>query len=66
MSSAGGKTETCPICKKIVADNAPAPFCSKRCGDIDLGRWLKGNYAIAGQDGEALIPANDGNPDRDL
>ena len=22
------------------------PFCSKRCADVDLGRWLKGNYAI--------------------
>jgi uncharacterized protein len=23
-----------------------APFCSKRCADIDLGRWLKGDYVI--------------------
>ena len=23
-----------------------APFCSQRCGDVDLGRWLKGVYAI--------------------
>jgi endogenous inhibitor of DNA gyrase (YacG/DUF329 family) len=22
------------------------PFCSKRCKTIDLGRWLKGTYAI--------------------
>ncbi len=22
------------------------PFCSKRCADIDLNRWLKGTYAI--------------------
>jgi uncharacterized protein len=22
------------------------PFCSKRCADIDLGRWLKENYRI--------------------
>jgi len=35
----------CPICKK---DTVPAfrPFCSKRCADVDLGRWLKGDYAI--------------------
>jgi len=26
------------------------PFCSKRCADIDLGRWLKGNYVIAGRE----------------
>jgi len=22
------------------------PFCSKRCADVDLNRWLKGAYAI--------------------
>ena len=22
------------------------PFCSRRCADLDLGRWLKGTYAI--------------------
>jgi endogenous inhibitor of DNA gyrase (YacG/DUF329 family) len=22
------------------------PFCSRRCADVDLGRWLKGGYAI--------------------
>lgn len=33
------------------------PFCSKRCADLDLGRWLKGDYSIpgapGGEDGEA-------------
>ncbi len=35
----------CPICGKpsTVEDR---PFCSKRCADIDLHRWLKGSYAI--------------------
>jgi len=40
----------CPICKRPVSpEGAEArfrPFCSKRCADIDLGRWLKGSYAI--------------------
>ena len=22
------------------------PFCSKRCADLDLGKWLNGTYAI--------------------
>lgn len=57
--------DKCPICKKP-AQNESKPFCSKRCSDVDLGRWLKGSYAIPGQDGEATIPANDDNPDRDL
>jgi|TARA_A100001391_G_scaffold155412_4_gene113242 hypothetical protein len=24
------------------------PFCSARCADVDLNRWLKGNYVIPG------------------
>ncbi|MBL4595602.1 MAG: DNA gyrase inhibitor YacG [Robiginitomaculum sp.] len=35
----------CPLCKKPSAD-ATKPFCSKKCQQIDLGRWLKGIYAI--------------------
>lgn len=38
---------TCPICSKPSA--APfKPFCSRRCADVDLSRWLKGGYAIPG------------------
>lgn len=37
----------CPICGKPV-DGQLKPFCSRRCADIDLGRWLKGDYPIAG------------------
>ena len=37
----------CPECgKETVAKYAP--FCSKRCADIDLGRWLNGSYVIPG------------------
>ena len=57
-------SKSCKICKKPALE-AYAPFCSKRCADIDLGRWLKGSYAIPGRDGEAVIPANDTNPDAD-
>lgn len=35
----------CPICGKA-ADAAFSPFCSKRCSDIDLNRWLSGVYAV--------------------
>ncbi len=38
---------TCPICSKLsVAEFKP--FCSRRCADVDLSRWLKGSYAIPG------------------
>jgi endogenous inhibitor of DNA gyrase (YacG/DUF329 family) len=38
----------CSIC------SAPAvheyrPFCSRRCADVDLARWLRGAYAIPGR-----------------
>jgi endogenous inhibitor of DNA gyrase (YacG/DUF329 family) len=40
----------CPICKRRLGAGEEAervrPFCSKRCADIDLGRWLTGSYAI--------------------
>lgn len=35
----------CPICGKP-ADKTHMPFCSKRCADIDLGRWFKGSYSV--------------------
>lgn len=37
---------TCPICRKNEVVKAFKPFCSKRCADIDLGRWFNGGYAI--------------------
>lgn len=35
----------CAICGKQVAAEFK-PFCSKRCADIDLGRWFRGDYAV--------------------
>ncbi len=35
----------CPICKQPATPEY-RPFCSRRCEDVDLGRWLKGAYAI--------------------
>lgn len=37
--------EICPNCK-APTDAAYKPFCSKRCADVDLHRWLSGGYAI--------------------
>jgi uncharacterized protein len=39
----------CPICGKP-PDPALKPFCSKRCADVDLHRWLGGTYALPAQD----------------
>jgi uncharacterized protein len=40
----------CPICGKP-ATIKHRPFCSARCAQIDLGRWLKGNYRIPTDEG---------------
>ncbi len=39
------KTKTCPICGKP-ADEKLKPFCSKRCADVDLHRWLGEAYRV--------------------
>ena len=40
---------SCPICSKDTVA-AYRPFCSKRCADIDLGKWMRGDYALASED----------------
>jgi len=45
-------SERCPICRKP-ASPATRPFCSARCADIDLGRWLTEHYVVPGTDGDA-------------
>ena len=45
------KGKRCPICGKP-AQKATRPFCSKRCRDVDLHRWLSGAYVVPGSDDE--------------
>jgi endogenous inhibitor of DNA gyrase (YacG/DUF329 family) len=53
------KTRGCPICGKPAAE-AFFPFCSARCKQIDLNRWLSGSYVIPGsEDG----PGTAGDPE---
>jgi endogenous inhibitor of DNA gyrase (YacG/DUF329 family) len=42
---------SCPICGKPI-DATFKPFCSKRCADVDLNRWLSGVYAVPIKDDE--------------
>ena len=56
----------CPICSKP-AEPAYRPFCSRRCADIDLQRWLVGRYAIPAaredeDDGEEPVDPTDPAP----
>ena len=40
-----GPKRRCPLCNKPEKPDFQ-PFCSKRCADLDLGKWLKGDYRI--------------------
>jgi hypothetical protein len=55
-----GRVAACPICGQPRAHDY-RPFCSKRCADVDLGRWLNGVYAIAG----GADAEEDGEPSKD-
>lgn len=47
----------CPTCGKPAFAKVK-PFCSKRCADIDLGRWLKEGYAIPGTPEQSPSPSS--------
>jgi endogenous inhibitor of DNA gyrase (YacG/DUF329 family) len=51
---------SCPICEKET-DAKYRPFCSKRCADVDLGKWISGSYAIPSTD-----PEDDEELDREM
>lgn len=55
--------QKCPICGKPSAADTK-PFCSGRCQDVDLHRWLGGVYRIETDEGPNDTIAN-GDPDRD-
>ena len=40
-----GTGARCPVCGRAGVREY-RPFCSRRCADLDLGRWLRGGYAI--------------------
>ena len=43
---------TCAICKRPAEDPAYAPFCSRRCADVDLQRWFSGAYSVPAVEAE--------------
>ena len=56
---------TCPICAQNSTQRYH-PFCSRRCSDVDLGRWLTGSYVVAehAEDEDPLSNPNLENPPR--
>jgi endogenous inhibitor of DNA gyrase (YacG/DUF329 family) len=57
MSEPAVRSRACPICGKPSLERL-RPFCSRRCADVDLNRWLSGVYAVPApeQDSEAEQP----------
>jgi endogenous inhibitor of DNA gyrase (YacG/DUF329 family) len=55
MTRSASPAARCPICGRA-ADTATRPFCSARCAEVDLGRWLTAQYAVPG---DAAGPAPD-------
>lgn len=53
----------CPICGKPAEDKYK-PFCSARCAQIDLGRWLNESYRVPVEDEANLDEDEDGDRDR--
>jgi len=51
----------CPICGKP-ATQANYPFCSPRCQDIDLNRWLSDSYRVPTNEAPKEVP-NDADED---
>lgn len=49
---------SCPVCEKDT-DPRYRPFCSKRCADVDLGKWLRGDYAVPATSLEDMEEAAD-------
>lgn len=48
----------CPICGKPT-DTVARPFCSKRCADVDLQRWLSGRYVVPGAEEDDENPLSE-------
>ncbi|GLP88082.1 DNA gyrase inhibitor YacG [Tritonibacter mobilis] len=44
---------SCPICGEPTLQSY-RPFCSKRCADLDLAKWLNGSYSVPSEDQEDL------------
>lgn len=55
----------CPVCGRPVVETQYRPFCSRRCADIDLGRWLGGDYKIPTEEDGDERDASDSDADGD-
>lgn len=53
---------SCPICRRPFdpeGEAAVMPFCSRRCQEVDLGRWLDESYGLPVEGDEEAEPEGD-------
>ena len=50
MTKSANKPVPCPICKENDSAQPYKPFCSPRCANVDLHRWLGGRYSVPAVD----------------
>ena len=57
----------CPICRREFepAESTALPFCSKRCWQIDLGRWLGEGYSVPVQKDPEDYEEEEGQPPKE-
>jgi endogenous inhibitor of DNA gyrase (YacG/DUF329 family) len=56
----------CTICKKAVrprAENKAFPFCSERCRQVDLGKWLNEEYRVPAEEADDDIESGMNSPE---
>ena len=61
MQDTDSKPKPCQICGKP-AEQMFRPFCSRRCADVDLHRWLSGAYAVPAVETDELPEEADKEP----
>lgn len=50
----------CVYCRQHPVVPESAPFCSPRCRQADLGRWLRGDYRVPGPPAESALDPSEG------
>ncbi len=63
MKKAANSNDICQICSKNPANVTYHPFCSARCADVDLGRWMSGTYVIPGEKADVPKDIQEIDPD---
>jgi endogenous inhibitor of DNA gyrase (YacG/DUF329 family) len=58
------KSRPCPECGRPSTRDS-YPFCSERCRNLDLSRWLSGSYAIPVAEDETKADGDEPPPNRD-